>query len=59
MYSALIVDDDHWVAKDIRAVLQLEKHGFGRIEEMNSAEEALSRILAGEAYDMILSLIHI
>lgn len=55
MYSALIVDDDHWVAKDIRAVLQLEKHGFDRIEEMNSAEEALSRILAGDVYDMIIT----
>lgn len=55
MYSALIVDDDHWVAKDIHAVLQLEKYGFDRIEELNSAEEALSRVLSGNVYDLIIT----
>lgn len=55
MYSALIVDDDYWVTKDLRAVLKLEEYGFDRIEELNSAEEALSRILSGYVYDLIIT----
>lgn len=55
VYSALLVDDDYWALKDIRSILKLEEYGFDRIEELNSAEEAIARILSGCACDLIIT----
>jgi len=55
MYRALIVDDDRWVAADVREMLKPEKYGFTHVEVCLSAEEALAILLSDEVYDLVLT----